>query len=284
MEPPTFSRVYNRRQETAVGKINAQEIDIQEYEEKYVEDIKSQEEQMRGQPLNDEMRNYMRGMTWDQLVNDAIFNKVYEKLGIAVTPAEMAELLAGNENVHPYVRQNFSNPQTGQFDPGQVRLFLQDIDKDDPGTEPGTRRKQWTRFEEGIQKDQYQKKYENLITKGLYVPAWQGEMAYNDQTKSVDFKYVQLPYTDINDADIKVTDEEFKKYIDAHPAKFKRDDETRKIQYVTFDIVASSADSLAIINSLEAKREDFAKGEKVDRWLVICVTLSDTPFDDTSSD
>lgn len=263
----------------AVGEVNGQEIKIQDFEKKYEENLKSQEEQMRGQPLSDDMRNYMRTMTWDQMVNEAIFAKVYDKLGINVTNEELGELATG-ENAHPYIIQSFSNPQNGQFDPQQVRLFLQNLDKDDPNTEPGTRRKQWLRFEEGIKKDQFQKKYENLITKGLSVPTWQGEMAYNDQNRAVDFKYVQLAYTDVNDADVKVTDEDLKKYIDTHAAMFKRDDETRKIQFVAFDIAASSADSAATVAALNEKRDEFAKGEKVSDDSLFVKIYSEQAFDD----
>lgn len=262
-----------------VGKVNGEEIKYAEFEKKYEENVKSQEEQMRGQPLSDDMRNYMRTMTWDQMVNDAIFKDVYEKLGVNVTDEELSELATG-ENAHPYIIQNFSNPQTGQFDPQQVRLFLQQLDKDQPGAEPGTTRKQWLRFEQGIKKDQFQKKYENLITKGLGVPTWQSEMSYNDQNRAVDFKYVQLAYTDVNDADVKVTDEDLKKYIDEHSAMFKRDEETRKIQYVTFDINASAADSAAIIASLEEKRAEFAKGEKISDDSLFVKIYSEQAFSD----
>lgn len=262
-----------------VGEVNGEEIKYAEFEKKYEENVKSQEEQMRGQPLSDDMRNYMRTMTWDQMVNDAIFNKVYEKLGITVTDEELSELATG-ENVHPYIVQNFSNPQTGQFDPQNVRLFLQQLDKDQPGAEPGTTRKQWLRFEQGIKKAQFEKKYENLITKGLGVPTWQSEMAYNDQNRAVDFKYVQLPYTDVNDADVKVTDEDLKKYIDEHAAAFKRDEETRKIQYVTFDINPSAADSAATVAFLEEKRAEFAKGEKISDDSMFVKIYSEQPFTD----
>ena len=263
----------------SIGKVNGEEIKYNDFEKSYEENVKSQEEQMRGQPLSDDMKNYMRGATWEQLVNDAIFKDVYEKLGINVTGEEMSELATG-ENAHPYIVQNFSNPQTGQFDPQQVRLFLQNLDKDQPGAEPGTTRKQWTRFEEGIKKDRFQSKYNALVSKGMYVPTWQSEMAYNDQNRAVDFKYVQLAYTDVADADVKVTDEDLQKYINDHPAQFKSDEETRKIQYVTFDITASSADSAAIVSELEAKRAEFAQGTSVSDDSLFVKIYSETPFSD----
>lgn len=268
-----------RGRKDSVGKVNGEKIGIQEFEKKYEENVKAQEDQMRGQGVTEDMRNYLRNMTWDQIVNDAIFTRVYNKLGLTVTPAEMSELATG-ENVHPYIKQNFSNPQTGQFDPNVVRNYLQNLDKDAPNTEPGSNRKQWMRFEESMMKDQYQKKYDNLITKALMVPTWQAEMAYTDASRTVDFKFVQVPYTDVADADVKVTDEDLQKYMNEHAAAFKSDVETRKIEFVTFDIAASSGDSAAIVKQLEEKREEFAKGTTVSDDSLFVKIYSETPFDD----
>ena len=54
----------------SVGKINGEKISIQDFEKKYEENIKNQEMQMRGQPLNDDMRNYLRTQTWEQMVSE----------------------------------------------------------------------------------------------------------------------------------------------------------------------------------------------------------------------
>ncbi len=262
----------------SVGKVDGEKISIHEFEKKYDENIKNQEMQLRGQPMTDDMRNYLRNQTWDQMVNEIIFNNVYDQLGINVTAEEMNELATG-ENPHPYIKQSFSNPQTGQFDPAQVRYFLQNLDKDDPGAEPGTRRRQWLAFESEMKKNEFKTKYDNLISKGLYVPTWMGEMNYEDQNRTVDFKYVSLPYSQLNDADIKVSDEEMTQYIKQHEAAFKKEDETRKINYVIFDISASSADSAEIIKDIEDRREDFAKSETVSDDSVFVRLYSETPFD-----
>lgn len=261
-----------------VGKVNGTKITINEFEKKYEENIKNQELQMRGQPLNDDMRNYLRNQTWDQMVNEVIFNDLYENLGINVTPEEMNELATGN-NPHPYVKQSFSNPQTGQFDPAQVKYFIQNLDKDDPGTEPGTRRKQWLAFETEIKKNQFQTKYDNLITKGLFTPTWLGEMNYNDQNTTVDFKYLSLPYSQIADDAVKVSDEDLQAYIKKHAAMFKLDDETRKLQYVAFDIAASAGDSAQTVKSLEENRAEFAEGTTIADDSVFVKLYSETAFD-----
>jgi peptidyl-prolyl cis-trans isomerase D len=274
-----------RGRKDTVGKINGQKITYTDFNKKYEENLKGAEEQMRGQPMGDDQRNYLRTQTWTEMVNDVIFQDVYEKLGINVTPDEMGELATG-ENASPYIRndQQFKDPQTGQFDPARVRLYVSQLDQPREGVEPGLIRSQWLRFEKLLKQNQFQAKYNNLITKGLYVPTWMAEMTGNDQSSYVDFNYVILPWGDINDADVKVSDDDIKKYVSDHAAKFKVDEETRKFQYVAFPIVPSAEDTAAAIRSLEEKRADFAKGEKASDDSLFVKIYSETPFDEVYYD
>jgi peptidyl-prolyl cis-trans isomerase D len=214
------------------------------------------------------------------MVNDIIFKKIYDKLGINVTADELTELAMG-ENASPYIKQDpqFKN-RMGQFDPNQVRMYLANLDNDPQGVEPGTVRRQWMTFETMLKQNQFQQKFNNLITKGLYVPTWMAEMAYNDQNRTVSFKYVALPYNDISDAAVKVTDDDLSAYLKTHANRFKEDDETRKISYVTFDILPSAADTAKTIQYLEDKREEFAKGKTISDDSMFVKLYSETPFDD----
>ena len=262
-----------------VGKINGEKISINDFTKKYEENIKNTEDQMRGQPMSDQQRNEMRTQTWNEMVNNIIFDKIYYNLGINVTPDELNELATGTENVSPAIVQNFRNPKTGQFDPNNVRMFLSTLDQEQEGMAPGTKHKMWMSFESALKQGEFQEKFTTLINKGLYVPSWMGEMTYNDQNRLVDFKYVQLPYSDVNDADVKVTDEDLKKYMDTHAARFKQDEETRKIDYVTFDIAASPTDSAKTIKYLEDKRADFAAGKTPSEDSVFVRLYSEAPYD-----
>lgn len=265
----------------SIGSVNGEEISQVEFENKVSENVKAQEEQMR-QTLTDDMRNYMRNQTWTEMVNEIIFKGVYKKLGLNVTPEELSDLATSPEFASQYIQQDqsFRNPQTGQFDPAMVRMYLQNLDKDPQGVEPGTVRKQWTRFEGLLKKQQFQDKYNNLISKGLYVPTWQAEMAYIDQNKTAEFKYVFFPYTDVAEADVKLTDEDLQKYLDAHKARFKRDEETRKLQYVAFDIIPSAADTARTLNDLNEKLADFTAAKTAADDSVFVKLYSELPFDD----
>lgn len=264
-----------------VGKVNGEKIAYNDFTRKYEENLKSTEDQMRGQPLSDQQRNDIRTQTWNELVNNIIFDKIYYNLGINVTPEEMNELATGTDNVSPAIAQipAFRDEKTGRFDPNRVRMYLSSLDRDQEGAEPGTNRKQWLRFEAAMKQGQFQQKYSDLIVKGLYVPSWMGEMTYNDQNRLVDFKYIQLPYSEVNDADVKITDEDLRKYMDEHAALYKQDEETRKIDYVTFDIAASSIDSVKTAGYLEQKRADFAGGKTPSEDSIFVKLYSETPFD-----
>lgn len=270
-----------RGRKDSVGKINGEKISYADFNKKYEDNLKNTEDQMRGQPMTDDQRNYVRNQTWTDLVNDIVFKNVYDKLGIQVTPDEMSELATG-ENASQYIKndQQFKNPQTGQFDPAQVRLYLSRLDQDPQGVEPGTVRRQWMKFEELLKQSQFQAKYNNLITKGLYVPTWMAEMNYTDQNSFIDAKLVLLPFTDIKDEEVKISDDDISKYLTAHQAKYKVEEETRKIQYVAFDIAPSAADTARIIQSLEEKREEFAKAETAADDSVFVKLYSETPFDE----
>jgi peptidyl-prolyl cis-trans isomerase D len=153
--------------QTNVGAIDGEKVDYNEFMKKYEDNQKNAEEQMRGRGgITDEQRNYIRQQTWDDYVNTILMGKAYDKSGVAVTDDEMVELTTG-ANAHPYIRQSFTNPQTQQFEPQFVKMFIQNLDNDDKGTEPGTKRKQWNNLEKEIKKNQLTQKYAALVAKGL---------------------------------------------------------------------------------------------------------------------
>lgn len=270
-----------RGQKTDVGVIDGEKIAYNDFMKKYEENQKTVEEQMRGQgALTDEQRNSIRQQTWEDLVNTTLANNTYSKAGVVVTDDEMVELTIG-QNAHPYIRQSFTNPQTGQFDPQFVKMFLQNVDVDDNNSEPGTKRKQWNALEKEIKKTQLTQKYTILVSKGLGTPSWLAQQTYQDFNRSANVKFVSLPYTEINEVDIKYTDADLKNYLSSHEELFKQKEETRKILYAEFPIVASSADSSAELKELTDRLEEFKKGAKSGDDSIFVKMYSESGFDNS---
>jgi peptidyl-prolyl cis-trans isomerase D len=112
------------------------------------------------------------------------------------------------------------------------------------------------------------------------VPKWMAENYYEETNKTADFKYVFLPYADINDNDIKYTDNDLKDYLSKNAAKFTSQEETRRIQYVAFDVVPSAVDSAATLKGMSEKLDEFTKGEKKSDDSLFVKLYSETPFYD----
>jgi peptidyl-prolyl cis-trans isomerase D len=263
------------------GKVNGVKIADRDLNARYNtnrENMQAQYER-QGRDLTDMDQDNLQMQTWNELVDEIILGKVYKKAGIEVTAQEMSELATG-KFPHRFIVQNFTNPQTGQFDPNVVRMVITNLDNTSDGTKPGEKRSQWLNFEASLKKDQLQQKYSAIISKGLTTPSWMNEASYNDQTRTVDFRYVMLPYNEINDNEVKISDDDLKEYLNKNAGRFKQDEEYRKLQYIAFDLKPSGSDSMNTLRSLNEKLEEFKGGATASDDSAFVKLFSEQAFDE----
>jgi peptidyl-prolyl cis-trans isomerase D len=258
------------------GSVNGQSIPYQEYSNQVADNVKNMESQYKTS-IGDPQRNAISQQTWDDLVNKIVMEDASARTGLTVSDDEMVSLTT-TENASPMIRQPFGGER---FNPIYVKQFLQNIDIDDKGQEPGYKRKAWNQLVKEVKKSQLQAKYSILVAKGVGdVPNWMAEDLYYEQSKSADFKYVLLPYAEVNDNDIKYTDADLKEYLSKNAAKFTSPDETRNIKYVEFDVIPSAVDSAATLKALTDKLDDFKKGVNKSDDSLFVKLYSETTFDD----
>ncbi len=255
-----------------VGSINGSSISRQDFEKKVQESVQNYRLSNNTTDINDETMWQLRDNTWTQYVNDALMSRKYDKLGVKVTSDELYDMVQG-PNPHPGVIQSFTDPKTGKYDPGQVVLFLQQLGND----ETGETRQRWLAFEKYIKEDRIRAKYNNLVKKAMYTPAWQAGERYALSGTRVDFDFVYLSYADIPDADVTVSESELQSYLDSHKAKYKKDEETRNIEYVTWDIKPTQDDTLRIKAKLDELYENFKNAPNDSAFLRSYSQLSYDP-------
>ena len=205
-----------------IGYVNGNKITYRDFNNAYDKTVKMVEDQRgRGASITELERDQIKEQTWNDFINTGITEKITDNLGLTVSDDELIDLTVGN-HPHQMILQNFSNPQTGQFDANAVKMFIQNVDIDEKGQEPGTKRKMWTNFLDGLKKMQFNEKYNTLVAKGLNTPSWMAEKTFVDENKTADFKYVAFPHSEINDADLKITDAELKDYLNSHKGLFKQ--------------------------------------------------------------
>ena len=257
------------RNESFVGVINGHEVSYQEFNYKYEQNAESYRlnKETPTTSLSSEETIYVRNQTWEEILRDDIMGATFDEIGIDVSKKELFEMLHGSYP-HPSIYNAFKNPQTNEFDPNQVLIYLKGLDNDEPGTEPGSKRKRWLAFEKFIKNDRFNTKYNSLIKKGLFTADWQGEMSYLETNQQTTFNYVYASFDEINDSEIEFNDQDLQTYLDKNSGLYKQE-ESRKIQYAIFDLTPTPDDSANTREKLAENYDAFNSAENDSLFLRI---------------
>ena len=256
---------------TTMGVVNGTKIEAAQFEERY----KRAEEMYRqqGYPLNDMMRNNIRDGLWGEYVDDAIMADKYGALGITVSDKELSDILYG-ENPPQDLRQQFTDPNTGRYDPNAAYQQIQALKKQKNTPQYLSF---FTQYLPALAKNREKEKYLSLLGNSSFVPKWLVEKISADNAQKASISYVNVPYSTVSDSAVKVTDESVREYVDAHKDEYKQE-KARTIEYVLFDAGPTKEDSAAIFSQISALKSEFATTKDVAAFLVR--NGSETPYND----
>ena len=219
----------------------------------------------KGRPLDDATRTQMNEQVVQSLVYETIADEQCEKLGIQTSDEEKKALIYG-ENADPLIRQFqidgqqvFINQQTGAFDPQIIKSMEKELAENAQKIDPtGKIREQWETVKAYVISMSNVNKFNALITGSVYVPLYMAKRVVTDQNSRAAIKFVKVPYTSVADNEVNVTDQEIKDYMQKHGAMYVADQPNRSIEYVSFDIVPSTADTNRQLDALAEIKSDFA--------------------------
>ncbi|WP_192822529.1 peptidylprolyl isomerase [Rufibacter sp. LB8] len=252
---------------TTVGEIAGHEVSVQEFEALFDEARNNYASQYGRQPGEAEMAS-LREQTWNQLVFKYAFADEFEEAGLGISDDERFDMVQGR-NVHPALKQMFTNPQTGQFDVAQVKQTLANL-----GNLPEEQRNAWRKYEEDLAQDRLRNKYYNLFTFSNYVTTEEAKRYNTEQNAKASINYLFIPYFSIADSTIKVTDDQLSQYLNNNKKKFEVE-AGRSITYVTVPVAPSKEDSTAYQQSTAALTSDFATTQNDSLFVK---AESDTPY------
>ncbi|QHL88193.1 peptidylprolyl isomerase [Nibribacter ruber] len=259
------SRLFGNKM--VVGEIAGHEVSAQDFE-LMVEDAKNNYAQQYGRQPGDNEMAALREQTWNQLVFKYAFAEEFEKLGLGVSDDEMYDMVQG-KNIHPAIKQLFTNQQTGQFDVNLVRQTLQNLKNMDPA-----QRESWYKYEAELATDRLRNKYYNLFTLSNYVTTEEVKRFNAEQNSRASMKYLFIPYFTIADSAVKVTDDQLSDYLNKNKKKFEVE-EGRSISYVTVPVAASKEDSLEYQKETSELAAEFANTQNDSLFVK---AESDTPY------
>jgi peptidyl-prolyl cis-trans isomerase D len=202
---------------------------------------------------------------WNFMVDSTILSKEYEKLGIAVTDRELDSYWYAKDgfNVIQDLAQFFTDSLTGIQTPqsienGRVKLkaTLDNLKK----SKEAQAVDQWNGFKAYHTDRRKTEKYFGLLKQGVYVTDLEAEDQYyaNNEKKTVSF--VVRRYTEISDADIKVSESELKTYFEEHKGdkKYLVRNANRDVKMFDVNIRPSKADSTVFTNKMNTLRAGFS--------------------------
>lgn len=246
-----------------VGRMNGKSIKYDEFDIRYKQKEKLFSETNPTANLDDQTRNAILDETWQEFVDQYVLEEQFSKAGVSVGELELKDMIGGRF-VHPYIQQQFTNPQTGVFDANALQNFLTAISDEanapeDPQqlAEWNMRRAYWSNIESAIEKNRLQTKYQTLLEKGMYVTDKEVARQYAENGDRFNIRYVGKAYSEVNDSTIKLTDADLKKTYDENKNRFKSDYAIRGLRYALFDIVPTAKDSAALYAKINALKAGF---------------------------
>jgi len=254
-----------------IGEINGDELLINDFNQKVEQETQLRKEQQQKENFTPDEQFQIRQTIWNQMVNDAIMGKEYEKLGLTVSVDELNDMVLGSAP-HRLIQQSFTDPNTNQFDPKMVRNFLDNLDQQNPEMKD-----RYLMIEKYIKDDRIKTKYNNLIQKAYYIPKAFAEQDYIEKTRNLKMRVVAKRYTTLADSLIKLTDADYKAYYDENINNYEQE-EMAEIEYVVFDVAPSQTDRDNIAKEVEKITADFQNATNIPSYVN---TVSDDSYDST---
>lgn len=256
--------------QTKMGDINGTTIDYQQFQLQ----VESKEAYMKSlynqSALNGNMTDEIRDQVWQQAVMENTILKNANDQGLIVTDDEVAHLIQTGY-VTNVIRQIATDPQTGMYNPQVVNDFIVQ------GSNNSQYRFLWQNMEDELRQSRQFNKYLSMVNAGLYVTTAEVEREFAQRTQLSDIKYVAIPYSEIKDEEVSVSDDKLKAFYNDNIKRYISSTETRDLSYVVFDVIPTdkdSAEALKIANSIKSGLET-ATAAEVESYIN---SKSDVPY------
>lgn len=228
---------FTRTQSQNVGSVDGEDISYQDYSNT-VERLRKQQEQA-GQQITEEQMDYFRDQVWDMMVTQKLLDKKIKEYGIIVTDDEVREAIMG-PNPPADIRQQFTD-STGYFNRQAFETAMKDPRNKDI----------LITIEERERQRLTQQKLQNILFASVTVSENEAYENFIKQNIKMKAQYIAIDPNTIPDSEIKVSNEDLKKYYDEHADEFKIENQ-RKIKYVIFNRLPSQGDTLLVKKNLES--------------------------------
>ena len=212
---------------------------------------------------NEQTQIQIRNAAWQALVDKYLFVKNAKKAGLSVGEEEMLAMVSGEIDSPVFSQNPVFCDENGNFSKEILVDFVNYLNSD----ETGRLKIYWDYLQESAKTQQFYSKYMSLFTQSNFRNPLMlvNEIAENNNTFDVEF--VVVPYTYPKDTTVVVSDSEIKAYYNAHK-KFYKQQASRDIEYVVFEVVPSTEDIAAANEAIIKVYDEFKTADNMKSFLL----------------
>ncbi|WP_299101928.1 SurA N-terminal domain-containing protein [uncultured Winogradskyella sp.] len=249
------SSAFSGGSQDVVATINGQDINRLDFQQK----VKNYQDGSGGRQTSTQAMNTI----YSQELRKIVLQSEFDKLGLSVEKDEMRDLLKNSFSSYPEFQD-----ENGSFDVNRLNAFISNLQDLNGGAAPlgnfMVNFDSWVNNEQSIAANSIQQSYYNMIKAGISTTISEAENDYFGDAKTVDVRYVQIPYTTIADSLVQVSKSDIQAYINEHKDTYETE-ATREVVYVEFKEEASKADEDAIkagLLELKADKIEYNESSK----------------------
>ena len=263
IDPSTLQSVASSSSKYDVGEIDGKSIAYTDFQAD-VDRFTAINEVISGSTvMNEEQQQSVRDAAWQALLDQYLFIKNAEKAGIHVGEEEMVALISGDMTSPVFAQNAAFYDENGNFSKEMVLEFVSYINTD----QSGRLKLYWDYLQTAAKTQQYYDKYMSLFVQSDFTNALMMTEEIADNNNTFDVEFVMLPVGIVQDSTIVVSDSEIKKYYEDHKKQYKQQ-ASRDIEYVVFEVVPSAEDIAAANQALVDVYDEFAAAENMKAFLM----------------
>lgn len=228
-----------------VAKVDGEKIDYLEFQKR----VEQQQEQMQQRGYTNVDVAQVQKYVLQQMVNESLLKKEFERLGLTVTDNELSQAMLG-ATPSPYVQQMVQSMGI----PSAQLLYEAAFNPTKSGVTPEQApqfQSAWAELEKNTEEMMLQQKFMALFAGTLTANKLDAKALYEDNATTSTIVYAKKDLSTLKDADFTPTDAEINDLYNQEKNRYRINEKQVVISYIAVDVVPSTDDLAAAQREVE---------------------------------
>lgn len=228
-----------------VAKVDGEKIDYLEFQKR----VEQQQEQMQQRGYTNVDVAQVQEYVLQQMVNESLLKKEFERLGLTVTDNELSQAMLG-ATPSPYVQQMVQSMGI----PSAQLLYEAAFNPTKSGVTPEQApqfQSAWAELEKNTEEIMLQQKFMALFAGTLTANKLDAKALYEDNATTSTIVYAKKDLSTLKDADFTPTDAEINDLYNQEKNRYRINEKQVVISYIAVDVVPSTDDLAAAQREVE---------------------------------